>query len=124
MKNAPLRNAQRWHTGGWHTYQDAIRYFRSIWKKALADGAAPGDSLGLHRDLLWLLWGHPEFAALMRDGLVYFTFRPDGRGNQRFVVVGSNTVEHPFSTQAALTGNVKPLRFPLNEDEPFGGLTP
>ena len=106
-------STRRWLAGNWKTQRAATAFFRSIWKTALSQGLRPGDPLtsyALH--LSWLVDGHPRREELLRDGVAYFTFRPDGRGNHRFVVVGTNGIEHPFSTTTALTGFEHPLREP------------
>lgn len=102
----------------------ATAYFRRLWQHALRNNLVPGDEIVFGRgDLLWLVQGHPDYAEMTQRGFSHFTFRPDGRGNHRFVLVDAVGKEHPFSTQAALTGFEIPLRVPPGEDDPLGGLS-
>jgi hypothetical protein len=105
-----------------------MSYFRRIWKNAIDVGLQPGTdlsdwSLRVHHDLKWLVEGHPLFPSMSVFGIRNFTFRPDGRGNHRFVLVDTQGTEHPFSTVSALTGFETPLREPPKEDDLMGGLT-
>ena len=89
----------------------------------MRNGLRPGDPIIFGEgDLWWLVQGHPEFEAMTIEGFKHFTFRPDGRGNHRFVLVDKIGVEHPFSTYTALTGFERPLKMPGDEEDPFGGM--
>lgn len=125
MENAHRRTSnQRWLERGWDSQVAATNYYRRVWQAALDEGIAPGAPLRQpFGDLTWLVGGHPQYAEMSRHGLSHFTFRPDGRGNHRFVFVDKRGTEHPFSTNTALTGFEYPLREPNEEDAPFRGLT-
>jgi hypothetical protein len=92
---------------------------------ALAAGVQPGQPV-VHgaNHLHWLVEGHPDYPAMSAAGVAHITIEPDGRGNHRFVLVDKLGKHHPFSTRAALTGRVHPLRRPVNPDAPFKDLAP
>ena len=120
-----MRESSRRWSEYWGSQALATRYFRRLWVLELAAGRGPGEAVQgreANERLRWLVQGHPEFNGMLRAApFSHFTFQPDGRGNHRFALVTTDGVEHPFSTQAALTGFVKPLRVPGGD--PMGGLT-
>ncbi len=116
---------QRWKDRGFPSFEACTGYFRRLWQHALRNGLKPGDPIVFGRsELLWLVQGHPAFAQMKLRGFSHFTLQPEGRGNYRFVFVDAVGKEHPFSTRTALTGFVDypPLRGPLDDDDPLGGL--
>jgi hypothetical protein len=105
------------------SFDECAGYFRRLWQHALRNGQKPGERVAFGQsDLMWLVQGHPRFSEMTLRGFSHFTFRPDGRGNHRFVLVDAVGKEHPFSTRTSLTGFETPLRAVPEEDDPLGGL--
>jgi hypothetical protein len=112
-------------SGGWTTLASATVFFRRLWERALAAGVQPGQPLREGTThLRWLVEGHPDYPTMSAEGISHFTIEPDGRGNHRFVLVDMLGAQHAFSTRAALTGRVRPLRRPADPSKPFKGLAP
>lgn len=121
--NTRRASLRRWKEREWESCEAALGYFRRLWQHALRNGLKPGDAIEFGvSDLWWLVQGHPAFETMTVEGFSHFTFRPDGRGNHRFALVDNTGVEHPFSTYAALTGFDQPLKPPVAEEDPFGGI--
>ena len=111
---------KRWKSF-WDRKEDALAYFRAIWRREAEAGRAPGEPITdriADQMLRWL--AEPELRGVVID---HFTTELDGRGNRRFVAVDLQGVPHPFSTNGALTCAEAPPREPFDPANPFKGLT-